>query len=241
MSEHTIRTLLFDLDGTLLPMDQKRFMEAYLGAFAGKCKQLSLPVPLALEALDNGFKAMLANDGSMTNEKRFWKEFSTVLGFSVEDRIGDFIRFYSEEFTRLNIVAARNVLSRQFVETVRADGYRTVLATTPVFPRPGTLERLNWAGVDPSYFELITTYEDFSYAKPNLGYYNEIMDKLAVDPEQCLMIGIDVEEVMVAKQLGMDVFLVTDWLINPKGLDISEYKRGSLREAFDYCRGLGAV
>ncbi|PKL10955.1 MAG: HAD family hydrolase [Spirochaetae bacterium HGW-Spirochaetae-4] len=241
MSRHPIRTLLFDLDGTLLPMDQSRFMQAYLEAFAGKCIQLSLPVRLSLKALDTGFKAMLANDGSMTNEKRFWLEFSAVMGFPIDDRIADFISFYHEEFTRLRVIAQMNPISRQLVETVRANGYRIVLATSPVFPRQGTLERISWADLDPSWFEMITTYEDFSYAKPSLGYYNEILSKLELDPTQCLMVGNDVEEDLVARQLGMDVYLVTDWLINRTGADISDFKQGTLQEAFDYCSRLGVV
>lgn len=241
MSIHPIRTLLFDLDGTLLPMDQNRFMQAYLEEFAGKCSRMSLPVQLSLKALDTGFKAMLSNDGSMTNEKRFWVEFSAVMGFPIDNRIVDFIRFYHEEFTRLRVVAQMNPISRKLIETVRANGYRIVLATSPVFPRQGTLERVTWAGLDPSWFELITTYEDFSYTKPNLGYYKEILSKLEIDPTECLMVGNDVEEDLVARQLGMDVFLVTDWLINRTGADVSDFKQGTLQEAFDYCSRMGAV
>ena len=44
------------------------------------------------------------------------------------------------------------------------------------------------------------------------------------------MIGNDVEDDMVADQLGMRVFLLTDCLINNKGDDLSEFPHGDLAE-----------
>lgn len=238
MSTKPITTILFDLDGTLLPMDQERFMEAYLTVFAQKCRDLDLPVERAVQALNTGFVAMLSNDGSMSNEKRFWQVFSKALGMDVDHRIADFTKFYSNEFTKLKVVANATPISRDIVSEVRSRGYRTVLATTPVFPRPGTMERISWAGMDPDWFELITTYEDFSYAKPNLGYYQEILSHMKVTPHECLMVGNDVSEDLVARELGMEVFLVTDHLINRNQDDISGFRQGSLKEFLDYCRTL---
>lgn len=238
MSSHRITTVLIDLDGTLLPMDQNKFMASYLEAFAAKCKDLALPVDRALRALNIGFKAMVSNDGSMTNEQRFWKEFSRVMGTDLGNSRQRFVEFYRNEFTLLHHVASPNPAASELVNIVKGRGWRLILATTPVFPRPGTLERLRWAGLDSSSFDLITTYEDFSFAKPSIGYYNQILSMTGSAAQECLMIGNDVTEDMVAHQLGMDVFLVTDWLINGHARDISSFKRGSLQEACDYCRTL---
>ena len=238
MSTQSFTTVLFDLDGTLLPMDQKRFMESYLVLFSQKCDELSLPVKLAVHALNMGFQAMLENDGTITNEKRFWQVFSQILEMDVDDRIVKFTRFYSNEFKQLRAVADYSPLSRRIVETVRSKGYRVVLATTPVFPRPGTLERIAWAGLQPEWFELITTYEDFSFAKPNLGYYQEILQMIESSAHQCLMVGNDVTEDIVAQQLGMDVFLVTDHIINRDKSDISHLKQGSLQDLLQFCESL---
>lgn len=238
MSNSPITTILFDLDGTLLPMDQKKFMEAYLVVFAQKCRELELPVERSVQALNTGFLAMLSNDGSMSNEKRFWQVFSEALGMDVDHRIADFTKFYSEEFTQLKVVSKATPISRNIVSEVRSKGYRTVLATTPVFPRPGTLERISWAGMEPDWFELITTYEDFSYAKPNLGYYGEILNHMQVSPQECLMVGNDVSEDLVAQQLGMQVFLVTDHLINRSQGDTSAFMQGSLADFYEYCKTL---
>jgi FMN phosphatase YigB (HAD superfamily) len=113
---------------------------------------------------------------------------------------------------------------------VKEKGYTVVLATNPLFPSQGTEARLGWADLASSQFSLVTTYEDFHYAKPNLGYYRQILQLLGKKASSCLMVGNDVEEDMVAQGLGMDVYLVTDYLINNKNKDIASYRTGSLED-----------
>ena len=65
------------------------------------------------------------------------------------------------------------------------------------------------------------------YCKPNLNYYKELLERLNLTPEECLMIGNDVDDDMIVEKLGMKVFLLTDCLINKSGADISVYPHGS--------------
>jgi FMN phosphatase YigB (HAD superfamily) len=116
-----------------------------------------------------------------------------------------------------------------------------VLATTPVFPRSGTLERMSWAQLNPSWFDLITTYEDFSHTKPHLGYYQEILKQMQLDPKECLMVGNDVTEDLVVQQLGMHVYLVTEHLINHEEKDISTIHSGDLSNLLTFCQKLSPV
>jgi hypothetical protein len=44
------------------------------------------------------------------------------------------------------------------------------------------------------------------------------------------MVGNDVDEDMVAETLGMQVYLITDCMINKHGKDISVYNRGSFED-----------
>ena len=104
------------------------------------------------------------------------------------------------------------------------------LATNPLFPNVATESRISWAGLQPEDFETYTTYETSRYCKPNLDYYREVLDRLQVSPEECLMVGNDVAEDMIAKQLGMKVFLLTDCLINKNNADIFIYPHGSFDE-----------
>ena len=48
------------------------------------------------------------------------------------------------------------------------------------------------------------------------------------------MVGNDVNEDMVARELGMKVFLLTDCILNKDNKDISQYPCGSFPELLDY-------
>ena len=78
-----------------------------------------------------------------------------------------------------------------------------------------------------SDFEGYTTYENSSFSKPNPKYYEELINRYSLVPDECLMVGNDVEEDMIAGTLGMHVYLITDCLLNKKNKDISEYDHGS--------------
>jgi FMN phosphatase YigB (HAD superfamily) len=117
-------------------------------------------------------------------------------------------------------------------------GLRLVLATNPLFPALATHSRVRWAGLETGDFELITTYENARRCKPNPQYYLDILDQLGLSPEECLMVGNDVGEDMVAQKLGMQVFLLTDCLINKHGADISSYPQGSFDALLTFLQNL---
>ena len=118
------------------------------------------------------------------------------------------------------------------VHSVKEMGLRVALATNPIFPAFATESRIRWAGLEPEDFELYTTYENIGFCKPNPDYYLEIAKRLGVRPEQCLMVGNDVTEDMVAKTIG--IFLLTDCLINKERKNIAEYPRGSFIQLMQY-------
>ena len=112
------------------------------------------------------------------------------------------------------------------VHKLKECGYRVALATNPIFPHMATQNRIRWAGLVPEDFEIYTTYEASTFCKPNPAYYLEVARTLGVKPEECLMVGNDATEDMAAREVGMDVFLLTDCLINAKNRDLNAYPRG---------------
>ena len=114
----------------------------------------------------------------------------------------------------------------EVIQTVKAGGIRVVLATNPIFPAIATQKRIAWAGLSPDDFELYTTYENSRHSKPNPDYYRDILTEIGLSPEECVMVGNDVSEDMIAQTLGMKVFLLTDCIINKYQKDISVYPRG---------------
>ena len=94
--------------------------------------------------------------------------------------------------------------------------------------------RIRWAGLDVSDFECITTYENSRYCKPNPESYNEILYKMNLQSKECLMVRNDVAEDMTARAVGINVFLLTDCLINKEQKDISLYPHGGFAKLLNY-------
>ena len=128
--------------------------------------------------------------------------------------------------------------AKEVVELSKEKGFRVVLATSPLFQKIATESRMRWAGFKPTDFEIFTTFEDYYFSKPNINYYKEVISKLDVLPEECVMVGNDVVEDMVAKELGMKVFLLTDCLINRKEQDISEFANGNFDDLIEFVKNL---
>jgi HAD superfamily hydrolase (TIGR01549 family) len=241
MEKPNITTIFFDLDGTLLPFDEKEFFDGYLSLFSRKCLSYGIDEMKGVDALLKGFKMMLLNDGKVSNEKVFWNCFFDQLGYQDESLYSFLIDFYTKEFRELQSISKMNPLASSVISELKRKGYTLVLATNPVFPRIGTVERLRWAALDESDFTMITTYEEFSYTKPHLGYYEVLCEKMGVTPKEVLMIGNDVLEDGAIAQLGAQFILVDDCLINTQNKDISTYSRYSLSQLYQYCKALPHV
>ena len=52
------------------------------------------------------------------------------------------------------------------------------------------------------------------------------------------MVGNDVTEDMIAETIGMNVFLLTDCMINKEQKDISVYPHGDFSELMNFLEGL---
>ena len=235
MSDKQIKAVLFDLDGTLLPQDQDTYIKTYFGALVKKLAPYGYDGKSLVDSIWVGMRAMLANDGTKTNEQIFWDAFVEVCGEKVLEHYPVFEEFYRCDFDReVHPSCGYNPEAKRAVDYIKSKNLRVALATNPVFPTAATECRIAWAGLSPSDFELYTTYENSHYTKPVLNYYLEICEKLALSPEECLMVGNDVGDDMVAGRLGMKLFLLTDNLINKLDADISEYPNGTFPDLIEY-------
>ena len=225
-----ITTVLFDLDGTLLPMDQDVFAKHYFGLLAKKVAPLGYAPDQLIKAIWTGIGVMIKNDGSCTNEEAFWRFFTGLYG---EKALADkpvFNDFYINEFNQVQSSCGFTPEAAALIRSLKEKGYRVVLATNPLFPAPATQNRIRWAGLEESDFEWVTTYENSHFCKPNPAYYTEILEKLGLTAQECIMVGNDADEDLVAQELGMRVFLLTDCLINKSGRDLSAYPQGGFAQ-----------
>ena len=233
-----IRYVLFDLDGTLLPMDQEQFVQAYVKGLATKMAPYGFDPKAIGEALWMGTGAMMKTDGSLRNDELFWKVFQGIVGKFNEEHMGAVEDFYHNEFQNVRTVCGFNPRAADVVALVKERGLIPVLATNPLFPRPATESRIRWAGLQPEDFAYVTVYDNSYFCKPNVKYYEEILRTIGASPEECVMIGNDAKEDTVVDQLGIPVFLLTDCLINSDGRDISKFPHGGFGELMTYIRSL---
>ena len=78
-----ITTILFDLDGTLLPMDQDVFVKSYFKELAIKLIPHGYDPKTLTDAIWGGTAAMVKNDGSRLNKDAFWEFFCRIYGEAV--------------------------------------------------------------------------------------------------------------------------------------------------------------
>lgn len=228
-----IKNYLFDLDGTLLFLDEERFIQTYIKHIGYKFHSLGLDAEDMVKKLWAGTKEMVKNDGSMMNEDKFWSIFYPETSEKQNILKEQMKGFYQNEFEVVKQTTSRTKTAKKIVEHLKKENKRIFLLTNPIFPRVATYRRLQWAGLDPEDFIFITTYENSMYAKPNPAYYQWIMEKFNLDPEQTMMVGNDVDEDMIVEDLGVKTYLVTDCLNNKQNKDMTRFNQGKLDDFYE--------
>ena len=69
-----LTTVLFDLDGTLLPMDNDEFTKGYFKLLAQKMGPYGYEAGQLVDSIWAGTAAMVRNDGTQSNEAAFWEK-----------------------------------------------------------------------------------------------------------------------------------------------------------------------
>lgn len=224
------KTALLDLDGTLLPMEIDDFLNAYFKLLTDEFSSI-FEAEQFINNLMYATKQMINNNGEKINSEIFIEEFFDLFQVDNQQEIMEkFDLFYKERFPLLKSQVNHKGLSSCLVEILKENGYDLVLATNPIFPAEAIKERLRWVNINPKDFSLITNYENMHYCKPNINYYKEIVELLNLKATGCIMVGNDVQEDMVAADLGMKTYLVTDFLIDRNEDEKKIHWQGSMEE-----------
>lgn len=83
-----INTILFDLDGTLLPMDQDIFVSAYMKGLSATAAPLGYEPKTFIKGVMMGTVAMVKNDGTQSNETVFWNAIAEIVGEQIKKSNG---------------------------------------------------------------------------------------------------------------------------------------------------------
>ncbi|WP_350454040.1 HAD family hydrolase [Slackia heliotrinireducens] len=230
--------ILFDLDGTLLPLTVEDFMQRYVPALYDFMAARGKDAGVVVDAVFGATRAM-AEHPDQTNEKCFWDAFEPLIEAPREEYEPLMLDFYLSDFDKVKggTVPDQNMVDA--VATLKAKGYPMAVATMPMFPLEAVQTRLGWAGLNPDDFEFITTYSNSTALKPRTEYYNHVFEMAGHKPGDMLMVGNNTLEDGVTARLGCNLYLVTDHLIvQDGGVDLERFPHGTSTDFLAFCQAL---
>ena len=202
-----IRTVLFDLDGTLLDIDVDNFIETYTRSVAERLMPDDKERGLAV--LAGSTYAMLAPEvNEDSNQACLLRKLSDTLDRSPADLWRAIHHASKEILPGLRAMAKPIAGAADVVRAMHERGLKVVVATMPIYPRDVMLERLRWAGVQSDWIDHVACLEANRSAKPHRSYFLEMADAVGAQAEECLMVGDDEDQDMPALSAGMAVHLL---------------------------------
>lgn len=251
MTEHVaefsgVKTLLVDLDGTLLgardlPLAADFVVRAVRAAseIGGKRKAIR-----ALHAVRKALEGKPASEGEKkTNARRAIEAFAQTLELGFDQAENVVVGGVRKIFPKLSHHFFPIDGAKDFLEWAQPH-FPLILATNPVWPRDIIEMRLKWAGVDPGIFKRITVAKEMRASKPWVEYYQELLEQESLQAKDCLLVGNDMRNDLAAVQAGIRVFIVGNSRpqikrINTK-CDTPAFRGGfgALREALEKARSV---
>lgn len=199
--------VLFDMDGTLIEIDMKKFLHDYFSLWQHTAAKYTDEPSEYVKRIIATTDEMVENTNSdLTNEEVFWQFFDSEQ-FPKEKYMPISDSFYDHEFLQLKGLIKQRPQMQKIVKLL-SKKTKLALATNSVFPQKAILCRLKWGGFDPEDFDFIASYEKMHYCKPRPEYFLEIANILGVSPEKCLVVGDDPQLDLVARKLNMTTFFL---------------------------------
>lgn len=204
-----IKAILFDLDGTLLPNDEGAFGKLYFSALTRKMTKYGYDPDRFILGMQSGAKAMILNNGEETNETVFKRAFNKVNDRDINKDEDLIIDFYNNEYKECYPALGKDIDTEECLKECRRKGLKVILASNPLFPRIAYLNRAIYNNLLEEYFDEITSYDLYHYAKPNPKYFQEILDRNNLHKEEVLFFGNDEEhDIKPAEEAGIKSYLV---------------------------------
>jgi FMN phosphatase YigB (HAD superfamily) len=233
-------TILFDLDGTLLPLDMERFIQLYFEEMGHYFADLIEPRQLT-HKIWAATNYMVASTDSRTNENVFMEHFGSLIEGDLAIYQERFNAYYEAGFLKTRDASTTNPAIGAAVKLLKAKGYDLMVATNPIFPELAIHHRIRWAGFTPEDFSYISSYEHNHFCKPQPHFYREVLQETGKRPEQCLMVGNDAQEDLVAAETGIQTYLITDYLIDRSNGAFNANYQGTYRDFLLFARQLPPV
>ncbi len=233
-------TVLFDLDGTLLPINGEAFEAIYFKGLSSYFLDKYEPKEF-IKLIWTATKAMVLDTSSKTNEEAFMDALQALVNEDITWMQERFNQFYLNEFDQIKIAVTPNPSIQKAVKLLKEKGYRLIIATNPMFPKIAIEKRIEWTGCDRNDFEYVTSFEKNHYCKPQLKFYEEVLSDLNLDASQCLMVGNDINEDMIVSKLNMSTYLITNHVIQDSIIPDSVNYSGNYDDFYQFVKNLEPI
>lgn len=232
-----MNTILLDLDGTVLPLDMNLFMKLYFSEMEKAFNDLPDYGVMAKNIL-TATELTIKNTEKIKNEEKFMNIYSKLIIGDLDEHKSRFDSFYDEGFLNVKEAVNENEWMQKSIKMLKEKGYKLVIATNPIFPIKAIHHRIKWAGLEPEDFSYISSYETNHYCKPNLKFYEEVLEAIEKTPEECIMVGNDVQEDMIVNKLGIKTYLLNEHIINKTDEPISVDYQGGYEDFYKFVKDL---
>ena len=212
-----LKAVLFDLDGTLLPMNEAEYIKVYGELLNIKLTKLGLDGVKLGKLIWDSMMQMDLNDGSKTNDDIFNKTFIKFYKDEAEKYKEILLDYYTNDFKGTKIVCKDNPLAKSIIKFIKENNLLCILATNPVYPKIATINRMNFIGLDESDFAIFTHHENSRYTKANPKYYQDLLNKFNLKPEEVLLFGNNTfEDGESSLACGIKTYLINGHIIYDK-------------------------
>lgn len=232
-----MKAILFDLDGTLLPLNIDQFMHLYFQEMSKIFEDL-LNRDELVDKIMAATKAMILDTTDRRNESVFMETYDALVEEDLAIHRKKFDDFYKTTYNEAKVSSTMSAEMVRSVHLLKEKGYKILCVTNPLFPKAAILDRIRWAGLEPEDFDYITNFEANTSCKPQLKLYEEVLAHNDLVAEDCMMVGNDVQEDMIAGTLGMTTFLVEDYILHRTEDPIEVTYRGSAKDFLAFVESL---
>lgn len=235
-----LKTIIFDLDGTLLPMDFNAFMKTYFGNMAKTFIKYMSP-EIFISHLNEASKYTIITEDGRTNEEKFMACFDSLIDQDVKEFIPTWDAFYDDLFLECKKATWKDEDMIKSVNILKAKGYQLIIATNPLLPLKSNLHRINWAGLNKDDFDYISHFEHNHFCKPMLTFYEEVLNDNHLEAADCLMVGNDVREDLISKKIGLKTYLIEDCLLNSHNDPVITDYQGTYKDFLRFVKELPSI
>ncbi len=203
------KTILFDLDDTLLNNSMEQFLPKYLHLLANHLQDFYPPEKLPgliVQSTENMVKNL---DPEITLEDCFDESFYPKLNKNKSQLAPTINNFYENIFPTLQTITGPIDGVPDLISDLENDHTNIAITTNPLFPIKAIHHRLEWAGIPhiKHQFHKITAYEEFHFSKPHPEYLAETLAQMGWPEGLILSVGNDWEmDIIPAEKLGIPTY-----------------------------------